>query len=111
MMRVIKSLLEKENLKHFNCGEKLFILLSQTNKIMKWIWKVIKWILGYLYLAWKFIAFIFIGTIYFLWDLKTDTYKEAWIYFFSTFYTSETHGMVWWSYETIEDWIEGNRTY
>ena len=76
---------------------------------MKWIWETIKWILGYAYIAWKFIAFLFIGTLYFLWEFKKDSYKKTWDYLFDSFYKSESGMQVWWRYETMEDWVKGNK--
>jgi hypothetical protein len=78
---------------------------------MKWIWEVIKWILGYAYMTWKFFAFLIIGTIYFLWEFRIGAYKRTWEYLFDSFYKSESGMQVWWRYETIEDWVSGNKKY
>jgi len=78
---------------------------------MKLIWLIIKWILGYAYIVWKFIAFILIGTIYFIWEFRGDSYRRTWKFFFDDFYTSESSMQVWWRYVTIGDWVRGNKKY
>ena len=79
---------------------------------MKWIIEVLKYILGYFYLAWKGLAFLLIGTAYFLWEFKFSSYKKVWEYLFENFYTerSKDGGTSYWSYETMEDWVKGERT-
>lgn len=76
---------------------------------MKWIWQVIKWILGYAYVTWKFIAFLLIGTLYFFWEFKKDSYKKTWEFMFEYFYQSSSGLHVWWRYETVEDWVNDNK--
>ena len=79
---------------------------------MKWIIEVLKYILAYFYLAWKGLAFLLIGTAYFLWEFKFSSYKKVWEYLFENFYTerSKDGGTSYWSYKTMEDWVKEERT-
>ena len=73
---------------------------------------MVKYILAYFYLAWKGLAFLLIGTAYFLWEFKFSSFKKVWEYLFENFYTerSKDGGTSYWSYKTMDDWVKGERT-
>ena len=77
---------------------------------MKWIIEILKYILGYFYLAWKGLAFIFIGTAYFIWEFRFSSFKKVWDYLFEDFYTHRDGATTYWTYKTMEDWVKGERT-
>jgi hypothetical protein len=79
---------------------------------MKWIFEVLKYILGYFYMAWKALAFLLIGTAYFLWEFKLSSYKKVWEYIFENFYSERSRDgeTTYWSYKTMDDWVKGEKS-
>ncbi len=79
---------------------------------MKWIFETIKYLAGYIYIAWKLLAFFFIATFLFLWEFKFEVYKKVWDYVFDAFYTERSRGgeHVLWKYRTIDDFVQGAKS-